>query len=78
MSSVEEVFAAAQSLPADERAWLVHALWETMEPKDWPPLSEEWAAEVQRRSQQIDEGRMTFSSWPEVRERARRKAGLDG
>jgi putative addiction module component (TIGR02574 family) len=78
MSTLQEVFEAAQSLPADERAWLVHALWDSMQPSDWPPLGEEWAAEVQRRSRQIDEGRMTLSSWSEVRERARRKAGLNG
>ena len=78
MSALQEVFQRRRSLSADERAWLVHALWDTMEPRDWPPLSEEWAAEVQRRSREIDDGKMTFSSWSEVRERARRKAGLDG
>ena len=78
MSSVQEVFEAAQNLPADQRTWLIHALWDTMLPSDWPPLSEAWAAEVRQRSQQIDARQMTFSPWSKVRERARRQAGLDG
>ncbi len=78
MSSLQEIFEAAQTLPADERVWLIHALWDTVESKDWAPPSEEWIAEAQRRSRQLDAGQMTVSPWPEVRDRARRQAGLDG
>ncbi|MGA2034263.1 MAG: addiction module protein [Thermoguttaceae bacterium] len=78
MTTLQEIIDAAQALPAGERAWLIHALWDTMAPKDWAPPSEEWVAESQRRSEQYDAGRMTASPWPEVRDRARRKAGMDG
>jgi putative addiction module component (TIGR02574 family) len=78
MSSVQEVLEAAQTLPVSDRAWLIQALWDTMESTDWAPPSDAWIAEAQRRSQSIDQGTMTMSPWSEVRERARRKAGLDG
>ncbi|MGD0900255.1 MAG: addiction module protein [Thermoguttaceae bacterium] len=78
MSTLQEIIDAAQALPAGERAWLIHALWDTMAPEDWAPPSEEWVAESQRRSEEYDAGRMTASPWPEVRDRARRKAGMDG
>ena len=50
MSSLQEIFEAAQTLPAGERAWLIHALWGTVESKDWVPPGEEWIAEAQHRS----------------------------
>ena len=78
MSSAEEIFEAAQTLPAGERAWLIHALWDTVESKDWLPPSEAWLTESQKRSDQLDTGQMTVSPWAEVRERARRQVGLDG
>lgn len=78
MRSLQEIYEAAQSLPVDERAWLIHALWDTMGPKDWPPPSEEWMAEIQRRSEQLDRGQLTVAPWAEIRDRARRQAGIDG
>jgi putative addiction module component (TIGR02574 family) len=78
MTTLQEILDAAQSLPADERARLIHALWDTMTPEDWGPPSEEWIAESQRRSAELDAGRMTASPWPEVRSRARHEAGMDG
>jgi putative addiction module component (TIGR02574 family) len=41
------------------------------------PLSDEWLAEIERRSAEYDAGRMPASSWPEVRARTRQQAGLD-
>ncbi|MGA2063997.1 MAG: addiction module protein [Thermoguttaceae bacterium] len=78
MSTLQEIIDAARALPAGERARLIEALWDTTTPEDWAPPSEEWIAESQRRSEQYDAGRMTASPWPEVRDRARRKAGMDG
>jgi putative addiction module component (TIGR02574 family) len=77
MSTVQEILDAAQALPSGERAQLIRALWDTVSPDDWAPPSEEWIAEVQRRSEAYDGGRMTASPWPEVRQRVRRRAGLD-
>ncbi len=77
MSTVEEILDAAQALPSAERAQLIHALWATVSPDDWAPPSEQWLDEARKRSAAYDAGQMTASPWPEVRQRARRKAGLD-
>jgi putative addiction module component (TIGR02574 family) len=71
------VFGAAESLSSVDRIRLVHAVWDTIPPDEWPAPSAEWIAEAARRSAEIDAGRLSISPWPEVRERARRKAGLD-
>jgi putative addiction module component (TIGR02574 family) len=78
MMTFNEVFDAAQALPASDRIRLMEALWEAVPESDWPPPNEEWIAESQRRSAEYGAGASTVSSWPEVKERARRKAGLDG
>ena len=77
MTTVQEILDAAQTLPSAERAQLIHALWASVSPADWPPPSDEWIAEAQKRSEAYDAGQMTASPWSEVRQRARRKAGLD-
>jgi putative addiction module component (TIGR02574 family) len=77
MTSFDEVLGAAQHLAPSDRIRLVQALWETVPPEEWPHPPEEWINEAQRRSAEYDAGRITAASWPEVRARARRKAGLD-
>ncbi len=77
MTTVQEILDAAQTLPSAERARLIHALWGTVSPDDWALPSDEWIAESQRRSEALDGGQMTAWPWSEVRQRARRKAGLD-
>ncbi|EGF24152.1 hypothetical protein RBWH47_05095 [Rhodopirellula baltica WH47] len=49
-----------------------------MSPTDWVPPDAQWVNEANRRSDAYDAGEMTGAPWAEVRERARRKAGLDG
>ncbi len=78
MATFDDVLGAAQDLPALDRVRLMDALWESMEPSEWPAPSDDWIAEAQRRSAEYEAGNMTASPWPEVRQRARRKAGLDG
>jgi putative addiction module component (TIGR02574 family) len=78
MTTLEEVLAAAQNLSLTEQIQLIDALAEAFPPEKWPAPSDEWIAEAQRRSAEYDAGRMAASTWPEVRERSRRKAGLDG
>lgn len=77
MTTVQEILDAAQALPSGERAQLIHALWDSVSPDDWTPPNDEWITEAQRRSDAYDAGQMTASPWSEVRQRARRKAGLD-
>ena len=78
MTEYNEILIAARQLPSPERMKLIDTLWETVPPEEWPLPSEAWIAEAQRRSAEFDAGRLTGSSWPEVRERARKQAGLDG
>jgi len=77
MSTFDDVLGAAQDLPPTDRIRLIHALWDTVPPEEWPTPSEAWVEEAQRRSAEYDAGRMSASPWPEVRARARRRAGLD-
>lgn len=78
MSTLQDILVAAQLLPAAEKVQLIGALWNSVTPEDWTAPSPELIAEVQRRSAEFDAGLSTSSSWNEVRERARQKAGLDG
>jgi putative addiction module component (TIGR02574 family) len=77
MTTFQEIIDAAQGLPVAERARLITALWDTVSPNDWAPPSDEWIDESQRRSKAFDDGKMSGAPWSEVRERARRQAGLD-
>ena len=78
MTTIHEILTAAQSLPSTERAQLIAALWDNVSPADWVPPDAQWVNEANRRSDAYDAGEMTGAPWAEVRERARRKAGLDG
>ncbi len=78
MTSLNEILTAAQALPPSDRAQLIASLWDNAASEEWVPPSAEWIAECGRRSEDVDASKMTSSSWTDVRERARRKAGLDG
>jgi putative addiction module component (TIGR02574 family) len=78
MTTFADIFNAAQGLPAIERLRLIDALCGSVSPNEWPSPSDEWIAEAQRRSAEYDAGTMSASPWSEVRQRARKKAGLDG
>jgi len=78
MTSLNEILTAAQGLPPSDRAQLIASLWEKSSPEEWVAPSVDWIAECNRRSDAFEAGEMTGSSWTDVRERARRKAGLDG
>jgi putative addiction module component (TIGR02574 family) len=78
MTTLQEIIDAARTLSPAERLRLVDAVWDDEHPKNWPALSPEWLAEVQRRSAEFDAGRMKASSWEDVQARVRRKAGLNG
>lgn len=77
MQTLNEILAAAQALPPAERAQLIATLWKETDPVNWIPPSDAWIEEARRRSELLDAGKISRSPWPEVRERARRRAGLD-
>ena len=77
MATFDDVLEAAQDLAPSDRIRLIDALWGTVPPEQWPVPSDEWIREAQRRSSEHDAGTLPASPWAEVRDRARRKAGLD-
>lgn len=78
MTNLNEILNAASSLPASDRIRLISNIWDTVLPEDWTTPSPEWIREIERRSNEIDAGEMKSSPWSEVRERARKQAGLNG
>ncbi len=77
MTDYREILNAARSLKSADRRELIVALWETLEGDELAPPSDEWIAETTRRSTELDAGRMSVAAWPEVRDRTRRRAGLE-
>ena len=69
MNTFNDVLDAAQHLSSADRIRLVHALWDTVPPEEWPAPSDAWIEEAQRRSAEYEAGRITAAPWPEVRAR---------
>ena len=76
MTNIDDIISAAQSLPLDDRAKLIPLLWDKLNPDEWPIPTEAWVQEASRRSDEVDSGNMQADTWENVRERARKKAGL--
>ena len=58
MSAIEELQKAALALPVEQRAWLAESLLSSL-----PPLSDPWSeaeelAEVERREQEVESGKV--------------------
>jgi putative addiction module component (TIGR02574 family) len=68
-SAAKEILEAAMKLPAEEREHLVEELAATLHSgfatKD---IEKAWAAEVERRSAEIDSGSTVLRDWDEVRD----------
>lgn len=78
MTTLTKILNAARTLPSGERAQLIAVLWDNVAPTDWVPPDSQWVTEANRKSEAYDSGEMAGSPWADVRERARREAGLDG
>jgi putative addiction module component (TIGR02574 family) len=76
MSDYDSLLSDASQLPIDERIELIEALWDTVPSACMPPLSDEWRAEIHRRSAEYDAGNSQPIPWEQVRADARRRAGL--
>lgn len=70
MSKLETLLADVALLPVEDRIQLIDAIWETLPEESLPPLSNEWMAEIQRRSAEIDAGTAETISWEQVRDEA--------
>lgn len=77
MSDYQSVRSAAAELPVGDQLRLIDDLAASM-PDDQPPtLSEEWLAELEQRSAEIDGGSARTESWSDVRQRLMHRVGLD-
>ena len=70
--NVGELLEQALELPGEDRLKLAEALLSSVGPTDAPPFDAEWLAVAKQRAARIDAGEGKLSSWPEVRDRARR------
>ena len=53
MPNYETLLADASHLSVTDRIQLIEALWDTVPADSLPPLSDEWLAEIQRRSAEV-------------------------
>ena len=67
MSTIDALLADAAQLPVADRLELNGALWDTFPDDALPPLSDEWMAEIHRRSAELSAGTATTISWEGVR-----------
>jgi putative addiction module component (TIGR02574 family) len=74
MPDYESLLTEASQLPIAQRVELIEALWDTVPDDAVPPLSDEWLAEIQRRSAEFEAGRGKTIPWEEIRAEAFRRA----
>lgn len=65
----KDVFRDATELSEHERATLAGLLIESLEAEPDPDVEAAWAAEIERRVQEIDAGTVKTIPWEEVRQR---------
>ena len=75
MPDYETLLADASRLPLSERIQLIEALWDTVPAGSCPPLTDEWLAEIQRRSAEYDAGSIETIPWEQIRADAFCRAG---
>jgi putative addiction module component (TIGR02574 family) len=73
MPDFEAVLAEAGRLPVVDRIELIEALWDTVPAEGLPPLSDEWRAEIHRRSAEYDSGSAQAVPWEQIRADALRR-----
>jgi len=74
----DAVLTDASRLPVSERIQLIEAIWNTVPPGSLPPLTEDWLAEIRRRSADFDAGLSETISWERIKADALRRAGAKG
>ena len=76
MPTYESLLADAARLPVEDRLRLLDGIWDTLPNDALPPLSEEWTAEIQRRSAEYDAGKVQTVSWDVIKAEALRRVGM--
>lgn len=77
MSDYADVLTVASQLPINDRLRLIEDLWISVPAESLPPLSDEWQAEIQRRSAELDAGLVKGIPWEQIRAEALRRAGIE-
>jgi putative addiction module component (TIGR02574 family) len=77
MTSYADVLATASQLPVNDRLLLIEELWNSVPAEALPPISDEWRAEINRRSAEIDAGTVQPIPWEQIRAEALRRAGIE-
>jgi putative addiction module component (TIGR02574 family) len=76
MPDFQSILADASRLPVADRIQLIEAFCDTVPDDKLPPLTDEWLAEIQRRSAEFDSGVVKTVPWEQVRADALRRAGI--
>jgi putative addiction module component (TIGR02574 family) len=66
----EQIEREALALPPKERSQLVDKLWESLGDTTYPVLSKEWLAEIERRRQELLQGKVKTIAGDEVSRKA--------
>jgi putative addiction module component (TIGR02574 family) len=67
MSDLNSLLTDASQLPLADRLELIEALWDTVPENALPPLSDQWKAEIHRRSAAFEAGTAKTIPWNAVR-----------
>ena len=70
-STARKVLEDALNLPDDERADLAAALLQSLDGAPEPGVDEAWRQEIDRRLEEVRDGRVDLVPWEEVRRRLR-------
>ncbi len=76
MPTYETLLLDAVRLSVADRIQLIDAIWDTLPADALPPLSDEWTAEIRRRSAEYDSGGVETVPWEQIKTEALRRAGL--
>jgi len=78
MTNYESLLAEAVLLPVADRIQLIDAIWDSVPDDALPPLSAEWAAEIERRTAEFDAGLAAPIPWEEIKTDAVRRLSRNG
>lgn len=71
-TETEDILRAAYRLPEGERIQIIENLISSLEPESDEDVDALWAAEIERRSDELEQGKVKAISWREVKEEAKR------
>jgi putative addiction module component (TIGR02574 family) len=77
MPTYDDVLAHAVQLPIPDRIQLLEAIADTIPDDPLPPLSEEWLAEIKRRSAEFDSGAAKGIPWEGIRQESIQRFGSE-